>query len=138
MGLVQNLRKTLLNSVSRILAELLSAFIRRRAKLILRKPDSYSETTSSPSRLTTGLHSSTIAIFSAGTTEKIIMGEPTTEDLVKQVHSWAIDRISDLTEGGASSTRKVYDALAICDEFKEWFEDDDDGEDIEVMCIEEY
>jgi len=66
------------------------------------------------------------------------MAEPTTEDLVKQVHSWAVDRISYLTQGGKGTTRQVYDALALCDEFKEWFEDDDNGEDIEVMCIEEY
>ncbi len=67
------------------------------------------------------------------------MEEPTTEELVKQVHSWAIDRIADLTGvPGSSTTRQVYDALAICDEFKEWFEDDSDGEEIEVMSIEEY
>ena len=137
MGPVLNLRKTLLNWGSRILAELLSAFIRRRAKLILKKPDNYLGTTSLPKPLTTGLHSSTIATFSAGTTEKIIMAEKTTEELVKMINDWAVDRIEGMVKSSDTTQRQVQDALALADEFKEWFEDDG-SPDIEIMSIEEY
>ena len=137
MGPVLNLRKTLLNWVSKILAEALSAFIKRRAKLILKKPDSYSATTSSPKPLTTGLHSSTIATFSAGTTEKIIMAEKTTEELVKMVNEWAVDRIENMVKSSDTTQRQVQDALALADEFKEWFEDDG-SPDIEIMSMENW
>jgi len=134
---VLNLRKILSNWVSKTLAELLSAFIRRRAKLILKKPDSYSATTSSPKPLTTGLHSSTIATFSVGTTEKTIMAEKTTEELVKMINDWAVDRIENMLKSSDTTQRQVQDALALSDEFKEWFEDDD-SPDIEIMSIERY
>jgi hypothetical protein len=137
MGPVLNLRKTLSNWASKTLAELLSAFIKRRAKLISRKPDSYSETMSSPSPLTTGLHSSTIATFSAGTTEKTTMAETTTEELVKMVNDWAVHRIESMVKSSDTTQRQIQDALALTDEFKEWFEDDG-SPDIEIMSIEEY
>ena len=137
MGPVLNLRKTLSNWVSKILAEALSAFIKRRAKLILKKPDSYSETTSSPKPLTTGLHSSTIATFSVGTTEKTIMAEKTTEELVKMVNDWAVQRIEDMVKSSDTTQRQVQDALALADEFQEWFEDDG-SPDIEIMSMERY
>ena len=137
MGPVLNLRKTLSNWVSKTLAELLSAFIRRRAKLILKKPDNYLGTTSSPKPLTTGLHSSTIATFSAGTTEKTIMAEKTTEQLVKMVNDWAVERIESMVQSSDTTQRQVKDALALADEFKEWFEDDG-SPDIEIMSMERY
>lgn len=137
MDPVQNLRKTLSNWVSKILADLSSAFIRRRAKLILKKPANYSEIKFSPSPLTTGLHSSTIATYSVGITEKTTMEEMTTEDIVKSVSSWAIDRIEFMTKSSVSSQRRVKDALAIADEFKEWFEDDGNSY-VDIMSIEEY
>jgi len=137
MDPVQNLKKTLSNWVSKILADLSSAFIRRRAKLILKKPANYSETEFSPSPLTTGLHSSTIATYSVGITEKITMEEMTTEDIVKSVSTWAMDRIEFMTTNGMSSQRRVKDALAISDEFKEWFEDDGNTH-VDIMSIQEY
>ena len=137
MGPVLNLRKTLSNWVSKTLAELLSAFIKRRAKLILKKPDNYSVTTSSPKPLTTGLHSSTIVTFSAGTIEKTTMAEMTTEEIVKTVHGWAVDRIETLTRDSSTTQRQVQDALALADEFREWFEDDGESH-IDVISIEQY
>jgi hypothetical protein len=134
---VLNLRKTLSNWVSKILAEALSAFIKRRAKLILKKPDSYSATTSSPKPLTTGLHSSTIVTFSVGTTEKTTMAEKTTEELVKMVNDWAIQRIETMVKSSDTTQRQVQDALALADEFQEWFEDDG-SPDIEIMSMERY
>ncbi len=137
MGPVLNLRKTLSNWVSKTLADLLSVFIKRRAKLILKKPDSYSVTKSSPKPLTMGLHSSTIATFSAGTTEKITMAEKTTEEIVKMVNEWAVNRIETMVKSSDTSQRQVQDALALADEFQEWFEDDG-SPDIEIMSIERY
>ena len=137
MGPVLNLRKTLSNWVSKTLAEVLSAFIKRRAKLILKKPDSYSATTSSPNPLTTGLHSSTIVTFSAGITEKTTMAEKTTEELVKMVNDWAIKRIEKMVQSSDTTQRQVQDALALADEFQEWFEDDG-SPDIEIMSMERY
>jgi hypothetical protein len=65
------------------------------------------------------------------------MEEMTTEDIVKSVSSWAIDRIEFMTKSSVSSQRRVKDALAIADEFKEWFEDDGNSY-VDIMSIEEY
>ena len=87
--------------------------------------------------LTTGLHSSTIATFSVGTTEKTIMAEKTTEELVKMVNDWAVQRIEDMVKSSDTTQRQVQDALALADEFQEWFEDDG-SPDIEIMSMERY
>ena len=137
MGLVQNLKKTLSNTASRILAELSSAFIRRRAKLILKKPDNSSETTSSPNPLTTEPPATTIATSFQGTSEKIIM-EKTTEEIVSHIREWSLDRIADMHDEVAANHHDIGqldDAYAIYQEFEEWIEPK--GEDIELLTLED-
>jgi len=127
MGLAQNLKKILSNTASKILAELSSVFIRRRAKLILRKQDNSSTTTSSQKSLTQESQGTTIATSSAGTTERIIM-EKTTEEIVSEVTDWAMSRF-DLGKMSIGDCRALYE------EFAEWFEPQ--GEDIEVVSLDE-
>ena len=137
MGLVQNLKKTLSNTANRILAELSSAFIRRRAKLILKKPDNSSETTSSPNHLTTEPPATTIATSSQGTSEKIIM-EKTTEEIVSHIREWSLERIADMHNEVADNHHDIGqldDAYAIYQEFEEWIEPK--GEDIELLTLED-
>ena len=136
MGLVLNLRKTLSNTVSKILAEALSAFIRRRAKLTLKKPDNSSETTSSPNPLTTEPPATTIATSFQGTSEKIIM-EKTTEEIVSHIREWSLERIADMHDEVANNHHDIGqldDAFAIYKEFAEWI--DPEGEEIDLLCLE--
>jgi len=65
------------------------------------------------------------------------MAEPTTEELVKMVNDWAVERIESMVQSSDTTQRQVKDALALTDEFKEWFEDDD-SPDIEIMSMERY
>ena len=128
MVLVQNLKKTLTNSVSKILAELLSVFIRRRAKLILKKPDNSLSMESLPNPLTQENLDTTIATSSADTSEKIIMET----DVVMQARDWAINRIEKM--GTTESVDQIYDRLAMMDEWYEWFDlDKMDGMDYIVL-----
>ena len=128
MGLVQNLKKTLSNTASRILAELSSAFIRRRAKLILKKPDNSSSPESSPNPLTQENPNTIIATSSADTSEKIIMET----DVVMQARDWAINRIEEMAT--TESVDQIYDRLAMMDEWYEWFDlDKMDGMDYIVL-----
>tara|TARA_R100000805_G_C3542619_1_gene57192 strand:+ start:42 stop:461 length:420 start_codon:yes stop_codon:yes gene_type:complete len=128
MVLVQNLRKTLSNSASKILADLLSVFIRRRAKLILKKPDNSSSTESSPNPLTQENPNTIIATSSADTSEKIIMET----DVVMQARDWAIKRIEEMAT--TESVDQIYDRLAMMDEWYEWFDlDKMDGMDYIVL-----
>ena len=129
MVLVQNLRMTLTNSVSKLLAELLSAFIRRRAKLILKKQDNSSSTEFLQNPLTTEFQSSTIATSSADTSEKTTME---TTDVVMQARDWAITRIEEMAK--TESVEQIYDRLAVMDEWYEWFDlDKMDGMDYIVL-----
>ena len=128
MVLVQNLRKTLSNSASKILADLLSVFIRRRAKLILKKPDNSSSTESLQNHLTQENPDTTIATSSADTSEKIIMET----DVVMQARDWAINRIEKMAT--TESVDQIYDRLAMMDEWYEWFDlDKMDGMDYIVL-----
>jgi len=128
MVLVQNLRKTLSNTASKILADLLSVFIRRRAKLILKKPDNSSSTESLPNPLTQENPNTTIVTSSADTSEKIIMET----DVVMQARDWAINRIEKM--GTSESVDQIYDRLAMMDEWYEWFDlDKMDGMDYIVL-----
>ena len=128
MVLVQNLRKTLSNSASKILADLLSVFIRRRAKLILKKPDNSLLTESLQNHLTQENLDTTIATSSADTSEKIIMET----DVVMQARDWAINRIEKM--GTTESVDQIYDRLAMMDEWYEWFDlDKMDGMDYIVL-----
>ena len=65
------------------------------------------------------------------------MAEKTTEELVKMVNNWAVDRIENMVKSSDTTQRQVQDALALTDEFKEWFEDDG-SPDIEIMSMERY
>ena len=128
MGLVRNLKKTLSNTASKILVELSSAFIKRRAKLILKKQDNSSTTTSSLKSLTQESPGTTIATSSAGTTERITMEELTTEELVKGIRDWAMDRFD-------MENMPIGDCRALYEEFAEWFEPQ--GDELEVVSIDE-
>ena len=120
---------TLTNSVSKLLAELLSAFIRRRAKLILKKQDNSLSTESLQNPLTKEFQSSTIATSSADTSEKTIME---TTDVVMQSRDWAITRIEEMAK--TESVEQIYDRLAVMDEWYEWFDlDKMDGMDYIVL-----
>jgi hypothetical protein len=128
MVLVQSLRKTLSNSANKILAELLSVFIRRRAKLILKKPDNSLSTESLQNHLTQENPSTTIATSSADTSEKTTMKT----DVVMQARDWAINRIEKMSE--TESVEHIYDRLALMDEWYEWFDlDKMDGMDYIVL-----
>ncbi len=128
MVLVQSLRKTLSNSANKILAELLSVFIRRRAKLILKKPDNSLSTESLQNHLTQENPDTTIATSSADTSEKIIMET----DVVMQARDWAINRIEEMAT--TESVDQIYDRLAMMDEWYEWFDlDKMDGMDYIVL-----
>lgn len=65
------------------------------------------------------------------------MAEKTTEELVKMVNDWAIKRIEKMVQSSDTTQRQVQDALALADEFQEWFEDDG-SPDIEIMSMERY
>ena len=65
------------------------------------------------------------------------MAETTTEELVKMVNDWAIKRIEKMVQSSDTTQRQVQDALALADEFQEWFEDDG-SPDIEIMSMERY
>tara|TARA_B100001939_G_scaffold194136_1_gene166944 strand:+ start:2544 stop:2741 length:198 start_codon:yes stop_codon:yes gene_type:complete len=65
------------------------------------------------------------------------MAETTTEELVKMVNDWAVQRIESMVQSSDTTQRQVKDALALADEFKEWFEDDG-SPDIEIMSMERY
>ena len=130
MGLVQNLRKTLSNTASKVLAELSSAFIRQRAKLILKKQDNSSTITSSQKSLTQESQGTTIATSSAGTTEKITMENLTTEELVSDIRTWAIDKFNE-----TDSDAPLGDAAALYQEFAEWIEPVED--ELEIVSLDE-
>ena len=66
---------------------------------------------------------------SAGTSEKIIMVE--TEEIVSEVREWAIGKVQEYTEQGVE---RIYDQMAIMEEFDEWF---DPKEDLEVVSLDE-
>ena len=126
MGLVRNLKKTLINWAEKILVELSYHYIKQKAKLTSKKPDNFSPTTSSPSPLTEKPQGTTIATSSTGTSERTIMNA-TTEDIVAHVRSWSLDRAADM------SIPKE-DARAILAEFYEWIEPESD--ELEIVSLE--
>ena len=129
MGLVQNLKKTLNGWVDKILVELSCHYIKHLAKQTSRKQDNSSSTESSPNPLTQEDLPTTIAISSAGTSEKTIMME--TEEIVADVRQWAIDKVQEYNGKGVD---RIYDQMAIMAEFDEWF---DPKEDLEVVSLDE-
>jgi hypothetical protein len=66
---------------------------------------------------------------SAGTSEKIIMVE--TEEIVSEVREWAISKVQEYNGMGIE---RIYDQLAIIDEFDEWF---NPKEDLEIVSLDE-
>ena len=132
MGLVLNLRKTLSNWVSKVLAESLSAFIRRRARLISKKQDNSSSTESLQNPLTQEDLPTIIATSSAGTSEKTTMKE--TIEPVSFSREYAINRIHYLAEGDLQSQ---FDAVAIAEEFDEWINLPDGPNEIDCLVIEQ-
>ena len=130
MGLVQNLKKKLNALGDKILVELSCLYIRQLAKQTTKRQDNSSPTTSLQSPLTTESRSTTIATSSAGTSEKITMME--TEDIVSHVREWAIGRIESYDHEGIE---RIYDQLAIVDEFVEWLDPKDS--DLEIVSLDE-
>jgi len=126
MGLVQNLKKTLINWAEKILVELSYHYIKQRAKQTLRRPDDSFSIMSSQSPLTTENQRFIIAISSTDTSEKIIMNA-TTEEIVAHVRTWSLDRAADM------SIPKE-DARAILAEFYEWIEPENDK--LEIFSLE--
>jgi len=129
MGLVQNLKKTLNGWVDKILVELSLAYIKQLAKQTLKKQDNCSSTESLPNPLTQEDQRSIIATSSADTSEKITMME--TEQVVVHIRQWAIDKVEEYHGKGIE---RIYDQMAIMDEFDEWF---DPKDDLEVISLDE-
>ena len=129
MGLAQNLGKILRESANLILVGLSSAFIKRRAKLILKKQDNTSSEESLPNPLTQEDQHTTIATSLTGTSEKTIMME--TEEIVMGIREWAIDKVQEYNGKGVE---RIYDQMALMAEFDEWF---DPKEDLEVVSLDE-
>jgi hypothetical protein len=130
MGLVRNLKKTLNNLADKILVELSYHYIKQRAKQTLRRPDDSSSIMFSQSPLTTESQRSTIATSSTGTSEKIIM-TATTEDIVAHIRDWAINKVEEYNGKGVD---RIYDQMAIMEEFDEWINPE---EDFEVVSLEQ-
>ena len=129
MDLVRNLKKILKESANSILVGLSSAFIKRRAKLILKKQDNTLLEESLPNPLTQEDQHTTIATSSTGTSEKITMME--TEEIVMGIREWAIDKVQEYNGKGVE---RIYDQMALMAEFDEWF---DPKEDLEVISLDE-
>jgi hypothetical protein len=129
MGLVQNLKRTLANWADKILVELSCLYIKQVAKQTLKKQDNSLSTESLPNHLTQEDLPTTIVTSSAGTSEKTIMME--TEEIVAEVREWAISKVQEYNEMGIE---RIYDQMAIMEEFDEWF---DPKEDLEVVSLEE-
>ena len=129
MGLVQNLKRTLNDWVDKILVELSCHYIKHLAKQTLKKQDNSLSTESLPNPLTQEDLHTTIATSSAGTSEKTTMME--TEEIVLRIREWAINKVQEYNSEGID---RIYDQMAIMDEFDEWF---DPKLDIEVVTLDE-
>ena len=129
MGLVQNLKRTLTNWVDKILVELSCLYIKQVAKQTSKKQDNSLSTESLPNHLTQEDLPTTIVTSSAGTSEKTIMME--TEEIVSEVREWAIGKVQEYNSKGIE---RIYDQMAIMEEFDEWF---DPEENLEVVSLDE-
>ena len=126
MGLVRNLKKTLINWAEKILVELSYHYIKQVAKQTSKRRDNSSSMESSPNPLTTESQGITIATSSADTSEKTTMNT-TTEEIVGHLREWSLERAAD-----KSVSRD--DARAILEEFYEWIDPEDD--EIEIYSFE--
>ena len=141
MGLVQNLKKTLKNMVGKVLVELSSHYIKQRAKQTLKRRDNSLIITSSQKPLTAERLPTTIATSLTGTSEKIIMENMTTEDIVSYVRDWSIDRIHSLSDDNRHNTPSDYlNAVSIAEEFDEWIDIDDECtlETLDILILQSY
>ena len=129
MGLVQNLKRTLTNWADKILVELSCLYIKQVAKQTSKKQDNSLSTESLPNHLTQEDLPTTIVTSSAGTSEKTIMME--TEEIVSEVREWAIGKVQEYNGKGVE---RIYDQMAIMEEFDEWF---DPEENLEVVSLDE-
>ena len=129
MGLAQNLKRILNDWVDKTLVVLSSAYIKHLAKQTLRKQNNSFSTEFSQNPLTQGDLPTTIVTSSAGTSEKTIMME--TEEIVSEVREWAIGKVQEYNGKGVE---RIYDQMAIMEEFDEWF---DPKEDLEVVSLDE-
>jgi len=127
MGLLKNLRKRFNNWVDITLAELCSAYIKQLAKQTSKKRNNSSLRGSLQSNLTMVHQDTIIAISSQDISEKTIMDQVMTEDIVSHVRDWSIDKIEDATLVG--------DKIALYAEFEEWIEIEDEG-DLEIVSME--
>ena len=127
MGLVQNLKKTLIDWGDKILVATSLVYIKHLARQTLKKQDNSSSTESSPSPLTPADPSTTIATSSADTSEKTTME---TVEIVNYVREWAAELVES-----KDGVDQIYDRLAIIDEYHEWFNFDD--KDIEIVTLDE-
>ena len=126
MGLVRNLKKTLINWAEKILVELSYHYIKQVAKQTSKRRDNSSSMESSPNPLTTESQGITIATSSADTSEKTTMNT-TTEEIVGHLREWSLERAAD-----KSVSRD--DARSILEEFYEWIDPEDD--EIEIYSFE--
>jgi len=127
MGLVQNLKKTLSAWGDRILVELSSAYIKQLAKQTLKKQDNSSSMESLQNPLTPEDLHTTIVTSSADTSEKIIMKDMTTVEIIDSIRDWSLDQIEDVEDAG--------DKIALFEEFKEWIEPKE--EDIDILSLDQ-
>jgi len=127
MGLVQNLKKTLIDWGDKILVATSLVYIKHLARQTLKKQDNSSSTESSPSPLTPADPSTTIATSSADTSERTTME---TVEIVNYVREWAAELVES-----KDGVDQIYDRLAIIDEYHEWFNFDD--KDIEIVTLDE-
>ena len=130
MGLVRSLKKTLNDLVDKILVELSCHYIKHLAKQTLKKQDNSSSMEFSPNPLTAESLPTIIATSSQGTSEKTIMME--TDKIVDHIRDWAKERVDSL-----DGPESVYNKLALIDEFHEWFDLSNTGEEIEVITLDE-
>ena len=127
MGLVQNLKKTLIDWGDKILVATSLVYIKHLARQTLKKQDNSSSTESSLSPLTQADPSTTIATSSADTSEKTTME---TVEIVNHIREWAEEVIESTDDVDG-----ILDRLAIIEEYKEWFNIED--EDIEIVTLDE-
>ncbi len=127
MGLVQNLKKRLGNWAEKILVELSYLYILQKEKQTLKKRGNSLHMESLRNNLTMEHQSTIIATSSQGTSEKTIMEQKTTEDIVAHVRDWSMDKID--------SDIPMENAKALHEEFEEWIEIDDVDE-LEIVSLE--
>ena len=127
MGLLRNLKKKFNSWVDRTLAELCSAYIKQLAKQTSKKRNNSSLRGSLQNNLTMVHQDTIIAISSQDISEKTIMDQVMTEDIVAHIRDWSIDKIEDATLVG--------DKIALYAEFEEWIEIEEEG-DLEIVSME--